>query len=200
MQKVWSEPFKENIADPIVKLVDYINNQKKPIADKLAEIAEAYKNARLADINEIKAERLSKETESVDKYIRTLPWFDDEKWLNKTMWGASGQSVTKVAKEIDEKVTQVVADLNAIGMLNADNPFGPQLMDVYRNNGGNLAQTLMKNKDLEDSAKKYAQMQADRAAKQEEERLERERAEAEAKAPGTVVIGMFPTSSCRRTT
>lgn len=196
MQKVWSEPFKENIADPIVKLVDYINNQKKPIADKLAEIAEAYKNARLADISEIKAERLSKETESVDKYIRTLPWFDDEKWLNKTMWGASGQSVTKVAKEIDEKVTQVVADLNAIGMLNADNPFGPQLMDVYRNNGGNLAQTLMENKRLEDSAKQYAQMQADLAARQEAERLERERAEAEAKAKreaftegGTVTIG-----------
>lgn len=199
MQKVWSEPFNENIADPIKKLVAFIDEQKKPIADKLSDLAKAYEDARKADIKEIKDERFSKETEAVDAYIRTLPWFDDTKWLNKTMWGTSGQSATKVTKEIDEKTTQVVADLNAIGMLNADNPFGPQLMDVYRNNGGNLAQTLMENKRLEDSAKQYAQMQADLAAKQEAERLEREQAEAEAKARresfsegGTIVIGDVP--------
>ena len=83
MQKVWSEPFNENIADPIKKLVAFIDEQKKPIADKLSDLAKAYEDARKADIKEIKDERFSKETEAVDAYIRTLPWFDDTKWLNK---------------------------------------------------------------------------------------------------------------------
>jgi hypothetical protein len=180
MQKVWSQPFEQNIAGPIKKLVAFIDEQKQPIASKLDEIAEAYKNARLADIREIKDERLAKESEAVDKYIRSLPWFDDDKWLNKTMWGASGQSVTKVAKEIDEKVTQVVADINAIGMLSEDDPFGPQLMDAYRNNGGNLANTLLERKKLEQAAEQYARVQADIKAKQEAQRIEQEKADAEA--------------------
>lgn len=190
MQKVWSQPFNENIADPIKKLVAYIDEQKQPISDKLTEMQKAFEDSRKAEIKEIKDERLSKESEEVDKYIQSLPWLDDPRWLNKTV------TVKKIATELDAKVTQVSADLNAIGMLNADNPFGPQLMEAYRNNGGNLAQTLMESKRLEEAAEQYAKMQADLAAKQEAERLEREQAEAEAKARreaftegGTVTIG-----------
>jgi hypothetical protein len=190
MQKVWAQPFDENIAQPIKKLVAYIDEQKKAVAEKLNEIQRAFEDSRKAEITEIKDERLAKESESVDKYIHTLTWLDDPRWLNKTV------TVKKIATELDSKVTQIVADLNAIGMLNADNPYGSQLMEVYRNNEGNLAQTLMESKRLEESAQKYAQMQAELAAKQETERLEREKAEAEAKAKreafqegGTVEIG-----------
>lgn len=190
MQKVWSQPFNENIADPIKKLVAFIDEQKQPISDKLTEMQKAFEDSRKAEIKEIKDERLAKESESVDKYIHTLSWLDNPRWLNKIV------TVKKIATELDSKVTQIVADLNAIGMLNADNPFGSQLMEVYRNNEGNLAQTLMENKRLEEAAEQYAKMQADLAARQEAERLERERAEAEAKAKreaftegGTVTIG-----------
>lgn len=190
MQKVWAEPFNQNIADPIKKLVAYIDEQKKPVADKLNEIQRAFETARKAEIAEIKAERLAKESESIDKYIRSLPWFDDEKWLNKTV------TAKKIASELDSKVVQVAADITAIGMLNEGNPFGPQLMDEYRSNNGNLAQTLMKSKELEEAAQRYARMEEERKAKEAEDAAERERAEAEAKAKreaftegGTVTIG-----------
>ena len=190
MQKVWAEPFNQNIADPIKKLVAYIDEQKKPVADKLSEIQTVFETARKAEIAEIKAERLAKEPESVDKYIRTLHWFDDEKWLNK---GATGK---KIASELDAKVTQVSADLNAIGMLNADNPFGPQLMAEYRDNGGNLAQTLLKSKELEEAAQRFARMEEERKARLAAEAEQKAKAEAEAKAQreafqegGTTVIG-----------
>ena len=190
MQKVWAEPFNQNIADPIKKLVAYIDEQKKPVADKLDEIQRVFETARKAEIAEIKAERLAKESESVDRYIRSLPWFDDEKWLNKTV------TAKKIASELDAKVVQVVADITAIGMLNEGNPFGPQLMDEYRSNNGNLARTLMKSKELEEAAQRYARMEEERKAKEAEDAAERERAEAEAKAKreafaegGTVTIG-----------
>ncbi|MFA6780153.1 MAG: DUF1351 domain-containing protein [Paludibacteraceae bacterium] len=190
MQKVWAEPFNQNIADPIKKLVAYIDEQKKPVADKLDEIQRVFETARKAEIAEIKAERLAKESESVDRYIRSLTWFDDEKWLNKTV------TAKKIASELDAKVVQVVADITAIGMLNEGNPFGPQLMDEYRSNNGNLARTLMKSKELEEAAQRYARMEEERKAKEAEDAAERERAEAEAKAKreafaegGTVTIG-----------
>jgi hypothetical protein len=174
MQKVWSQPFEQNIAGPIKKLVAYIDEQKKPVADKLDEIQRAFETARKAEIAEIKAERLAKESEAVDKYIRSLPWFDDDKWLNK------GATNKKIASEVDAKVVQVVADINAIGMLSEDDPFGPQLMDAYRNNGGNLANTLLERKKLEQAAEQYARVQADIKAKQEAQRIEQEKADAEA--------------------
>ena len=174
MQKVWSQPFEQNIAGPIKKLVAFIDEQKQPIASKLDEIAEAFKTARLAEIAEIKDERLAKESEAVDKYIRSLPWFDDDKWLNK------GATNKKITSEVDAKVVQVVADINAIGMLSEDDPFGPQLMDAYRNNGGNLANTLLERKKLEQAAEQYARVQADIKAKQEAQRIEQEKADAEA--------------------
>jgi hypothetical protein len=190
MQKVWAEPFNQNIADPIKKLVAYIDEQKKPVADKLDEIQRVFETARKAEIAEIKAERLAKESESVDRYIRSLPWFDDEKWLNKTV------TAKKIASELDAKVVQVVADITAIGMLNEGNPFGPQLMDEYRSNNGNLARTLMKSKELEEAAQRFARMEEERKAKEAEDAAERERAEAEAKAQreafqegGTITIG-----------
>jgi len=193
MQKVWAEPFEQNIALPIKKLVTFINEQKKPISDKLVEISVALQNAQAKIIGEAKAERLAKEPEEVDRYIASLSWFDDAKWLNK------GSTEKKITAEVDAKVTQIAADLKAIGMLNADNPFGPQLMETYRNNGGNLAQTLLKRQELEEAARQYAKMQADLAAKKEAERIEREKVEAEAKAKresfaqgGTVVIGAVP--------
>jgi len=190
MQKVWSQPFEENIAGPIKKLVAFIDEQKQPIANKLNEISEAFKTARLAEIAEIKDERLAKESEAVDKFIRSLPWFDDEKWLNK------GATNKKITSEIDAKVVQVASDIAAIGLLNSDNPFGSQLMEVYRNNGGNLANTLLERKRLEEAAEQYARVQADIRARQEAERVEREKADAEAKERreafaqgGTVSIG-----------
>lgn len=174
MQKMWSQPFEQNIAGPIKKLVAFIDEQKKPVADKLDEIQRVFETARKAEIAEIKAERLAKESESVDRYIRSLPWFDDEKWLNKTV------TAKKIASELDAKVVQVVADINAIGMLSDDDPFGPQLMDAYRNNGGNLANTLLERKKLEQAAEQYARVQADIKAKQEAQRIEQEKADAEA--------------------
>lgn len=189
MQKVWAEPFNQNIADPIKKLVAYIDEQKKPVADKLSEIQRAFETARKAEIAEIKAERLAKEPESIDKYIRTLPWFDDEKWLNK---GATGK---KIASELDAKVVQIAADITAIGMLNEGNPFGPQLMAEYRDNGGNLAQTLLKSKELEEAAQRFARMEEERKARLAAEAEEKAKAEAEAKAQreafaeGGIVIG-----------
>ena len=189
MQKVWAEPFNQNIADPIKKLVAYIDEQKKPVADKLSEIQRAFEDSRKAEIAEIKAERLAKEPESVDKYIRTLPWFDDEKWLNK---GATGK---KIASELDAKVVQIAADITAIGMLNEGNPFGPQLMAEYRDNGGNLAQTLLKSKELEEAAQRFARMEEERKARLAAEAEEKAKAEAEAKAQreafaeGGIVIG-----------
>lgn len=189
MQKVWAEPFNQNIADPIKKLVAYIDEQKKPVADKLSEIQRAFEDSRKAEIAEIKAERLAKEPESIDKYIRTLPWFDDEKWLNK---GATGK---KIASELDAKVVQIAADITAIGMLNEGNPFGPQLMAEYRDNGGNLAQTLLKSKELEEAAQRFARMEEERKARLAAEAEEKAKAEAEAKAQreafaeGGIVIG-----------
>jgi hypothetical protein len=190
MQKVWAEPFNQNIADPIKKLVAYIDEQKKPVADKLSEIQTVFETARKAEIAEIKAERLAKESESVDRYIRSLPWFDDEKWLNKTV------TAKKIASELDAKVVQVVADITAIGMLNEGNPFGPQLMDEYRSNNGNLARTLMKSKELEEAAQRYARMEEERKARLAAEAEQKAKAEAEAKAKreafaegGTVTIG-----------
>jgi len=190
MQKVWAEPFNQNIADPIKKLVAYIDEQKKPVADKLSEIQRAFEDSRKAEIAEIKAERLAKEPESIDKYIRTLPWFDDEKWLNK---GATGK---KIASELDAKVVQIVADITAIGMLNEGNPFGPQLMEAYRDNNGNLAQTLLKSKELEEAAQRFARMEEERKARLAAEAEQKAKAEAEAKAQreafaegGTVTIG-----------
>ena len=176
MQKVWAEPFNQNIADPIKKLVAYIDEQKKPVADKLSELQTVFETARKAEIAEIKAERLAKEPESIDKYIRTLPWFDDEKWLNK---GATGK---KIASELDAKVVQIAADITAIGMLNEGNPFGPQLMAEYRDNGGNLAQTLLKSKELEEAAQRFARMEEERKARLAAEAGEKAKAEAEAKA------------------
>lgn len=189
MQKVWAEPFNQNIADPIKKLVAYIDEQKQPIADKLTEMQKAFEDSRKAEIAEIKAERLAKEPESIDKYIRTLPWFDDEKWLNK---GATGK---KIASELDAKVVQIAADITAIGMLNEGNPFGPQLMAEYRDNGGNLAQTLLKSKELEEAAQRFARMEEERKARLAAEAEEKAKAEAEAKAQreafaeGGIVIG-----------
>ena len=189
MQKVWAEPFNQNIADPIKKLVAYIDEQKKPVADKLSEIQRAFETARKAEIAEIKAERLAKEPESVDKYIRTLPWFDDEKWLNK---GATGK---KIASELDAKVVQIAADITAIGMLNEGNPFGRELMDEYRSNNGNLARTLMKSKELEEAAQRFARMEEERKARLAAEAEQKAKAEAEAKAQreafaeGGIVIG-----------
>ena len=190
MQKVWSEPFEQNIAGPIKSLVAFIDKQKQPIADKLSEIQRAFEDSRKAEIAEIKAERLAKESESVDKYIRVLSWLDDPRWLNKTV------TAKKIATELDTKVTQIVADLTAIGMLNADNPFGPQLMAEYRDNGGNLAQTLLKSKELEEAAQRFAQMEKDRKAKEASDVAEAARVEAEAKAKrasfagGVIVIGI----------
>lgn len=189
MQKVWAEPFNQNIADPIKKLVAYIDEQKKPVADKLSEIQTVFETARKAEIAEIKAERLAKEPESIDKYIRTLPWFDDEKWLNK---GATGK---KIASELDAKVVQIAADITAIGMLNEGNPFGRELMDEYRSNNGNLARTLMKSKELEEAAQRYARMEEERKARLAAEAEQKAKAEAEAKAQreafqeGGIVIG-----------
>ena len=189
MQKVWAEPFNQNIADPIKKLVAYIDEQKQPIADKLTEMQKAFEDSRKAEIAEIKAERLAKEPESIDKYIRTLPWFDDEKWLNK---GATGK---KIASELDAKVVQIAADITAIGMLNEGNPFGPQLMAEYRDNGGNLAQTLLKSKELEEAAQRFARMEEERKARLAVEAEQKAKAEAEAKAQreafaeGGIVIG-----------
>ena len=189
MQKVWAEPFNQNIADPIKKLVAYIDEQKQPIADKLTEMQKAFEDSRKAEIAEIKAERLAKEPESIDTYIRTLPWFDDEKWLNK---GATGK---KIASELDAKVVQIAADITAIGMLNEGNPFGPQLMAEYRDNGGNLAQTLLKSKELEEAAQRYARMEEERKARLAAEAEQKAKAEAEAKAQreafqeGGIVIG-----------
>jgi hypothetical protein len=189
MQKVWAEPFNQNIADPIKKLVAYIDEQKKPVADKLSEIQTVFETARKAEIAEIKAERLAKEPESIDTYIRTLPWFDDEKWLNK---GATGK---KIASELDAKVVQIAADITAIGMLNEGNPFGRELMDEYRSNNGNLARTLMKAKELEEAAQRFARMEEERKARLAAEAEQKAKAEAEAKAQreafaeGGIVIG-----------
>lgn len=190
MQKVWSEPFEQNIAGPIKSLVAFIDKQKQPIADKLSEIQRAFEDSRKAEIAEIKAERLAKESESVDKYIRVLSWLDDPRWLNKTV------TAKKIASELDAKVVQVVADITAIGMLNEGNPFGRELMDEYRSNNGNLARTLMKSKELEEAAQRYARMEEERKARLAAEAAEAARVEAEAKAKreafsqgGTVTIG-----------
>ncbi|NCB02502.1 MAG: DUF1351 domain-containing protein, partial [Spirochaetia bacterium] len=155
LDKEWKTPFENFIADPIKKLVKRIDDEKKPIADKIKSIKDSWEQERLKDIEEVKTERLAKEDESVDKYIRTLPWFFDQKWLNKTTWGSNGNSATKVTKEIDDKVVGIVNDLNVIGMLNSDNPFGSQLMNEYKANEGDLAKTLLKKQELEEASKRY---------------------------------------------
>ena len=181
LDKEWKTPFENFIADPIKKLVKRIDDEKKPIADKIKSIKDSWEQERLKDIEEVKTERLAKEDEPVDKYIRTLPWFFDQKWLNKTTWGSNGNSATKVTKEIDDKVVGIVNDLNVIGMLNSDNPFGSQLMNEYKANEGDLAKTLLKKQELEEASKRYEEIQKQQAVKKETERLEQERLEAEAK-------------------
>lgn len=164
LQKMWMQPFEDHIASPIKKLVDYINTEKKPIADKLDEIKNAFQVARQAEIDEFKAERLSRESESVERYIRSLPWFDDPAWLNKSV------KSKKISEEVDAKASRIVTDITAIGMLNSNNPFGAQLMDVYRFNGGDLGKTLLERDRLQQAAEQYERIQAERKAKEEAEK------------------------------
>ena len=173
LQKIWMQPFDEFIAAPVKGLVDYINTEKKPIADKLNEIKNAFQISRQAEIKECKDERLSKESQPVDKYIRSLSWFDEPVWLNKTI------KVKKISEEVDAKVSRIVTDIEAIGMLNSDNPFGAQLMDVYRVNGGDLGKTLLERDRLQKSAEEYERIKYERAEREKAENEERERAEAE---------------------
>lgn len=176
LSKVWAEPFDDNIANPIKNLVNYIEKEKAPIAKKLADIVKAFQDARKKEIEKAKTERLSKESEEADKFIRSLPWFDDERWLNK------GATPKKIATDIDAKTMQIVSDIDALGMLNADDPFGPQLMEEYRINGGNLATTILKKRELEEAAARFARIEEERKARLAAEKEARRLAEEEARA------------------
>ncbi len=181
LEKEWKAPFEKFIANPVKTLVAKIDKAKKPIADKLNSINDAWTKERTIEIEEIKDERLAKESEEVDKYIRTLSWFFDEKWLNKGSWGSNGKSPQKIITQIDSMVSKIVSDIEVIGMMNEYTPFCSQLMDVYRINGGDLAKSLLKKKELEDAALAYEKMQAEQKARKEAEKAEQDRLEAEAK-------------------
>lgn len=166
LDKEWTEPFKVLVADPIKELIKKIEDGKKPVADKLAEIDGKRIAARQQEIAEIKTERLSKESETVHAAVAKMEWFDDPKWLNSTT------TAKKIGAEIDEKVTKIVVDLKAfVGV------FGPQLLESYIRTG-DLGRTLAERDRLKAAAEEYNRVEAERRAERER-RVEEQRIEAE---------------------
>lgn len=170
MQKVWMEPFDRHVKDPIDRQIQRIKDTKAPIAKILTDLKETQLKERQSFIAEAKAERFAKESEQVDKFIRTCTWFDDEKWLLK------GTTPKKITEQIDQKTTQVVTELMALDVFSSDNPYAAQVQEKYRQTG-NLAQCITYQTELEEQQRKYEAFQAEQKAKraqEEAERLEKE--------------------------
>ena len=166
LNKEWMSPFDSFIADPIKGLVEKIDKGKAPIAEKLQEILAAWEAGRNKEIDEIKLERLSKESEVVHEFVNSLSWFFNPKWLNKTT------SIKAITVEIDEKVTRIVTDLKAI-----EGTFGSQLLEFYAKSG-DLGQTLAERDRLVKVAEEYERVKAEQEARRlEDERIAAEKAQ-----------------------
>lgn len=174
-EKVYMECFNENLKEPINKLIDLVKSEKQPIAKILTDMKEVQIKARQSFINDEKIERFAKESEQVDKFLRTCPWFDDSKWLLK---GTTQKAITKA---IDEKATKAVNDLSALSIFSSDNLYASQVQEKYRQTG-DLGESLTYQNQLIEDQKRHDQLVAEQQARAIAEKQAKEAEDARIKA------------------
>lgn len=117
-------------------------------------------------IHDLKAERFGKEAELVEAFIRKCDWIDNQSWMNK------GYTAVKIAKELDDKVLAINADLTALDILNDGNPHAAPVAMNYQQ-FGKLSQAIALRKQLEEAEKaRVERIEAQKRA--DEERKARE--------------------------
>lgn len=177
LQKAWMAPFEERFTNPIKELQKRIDDAKAPIAKKLTDIQEAWLKKKTEEIEEIKSERLAKESEEIEKFIRSCPWFDNEKWLLKSF---APNNNNKIIEDVDARTLAAVNDISALGLFNADNVHAPAMLNDYRAHGS-LSKALLLKEELEKQRLEYLRMEEERKARQKAQEEARLAAEEEAR-------------------
>ncbi len=181
----------KRIDEIIAKATDAI----KPLELAISAEEERRLKVKRDTIHDIKAERFAKENNLVEAFIRQCTWFDNPKWIQ------ASYTSTKITKEVDEKVVQIVQDLNALDVLNDGNIHAAAIAMNYQENG-KLSLAITLRKQLEEAEvqrlERVAKAEEERKARLEREAEEKRKAEEERqarlaqKAAQTVVVGNVP--------
>lgn len=169
-KKDWMTPFTK-FEDEVKKFVEEMNEVIVPIEAQVAKFEQKRIEQKRIEIDEEKMERLAKEEEHVEAYIRKLTWFDDPKWEN------SSTSMAKIRREIDEKVLQIKSDLEALDVFGEGNADANAIALHYQRTGS-LAESITLKKQLE-------QAEADRIAREKAKQTIEEPKENQHRTIGT---------------
>jgi len=150
-KKDWMSPFTK-FEDEVKEFVDEMNEIITPIEQQVAQFEQKRIDQKRIEIDEEKMERLAKEEEHIEAYIRKLTWFDNPKWENSSV------SMTRIRREIDEKVAGIKADLEALDVFGEGNANANAIALHYQRTGS-LAESIALKKQLE-------QAESDRLARE----------------------------------
>lgn len=160
IKKEWNKPyddFEKKFKKAISSVDKYIENVDKQVKDfELKEI-----ESKKEDIEELIALTLENKDESLGKFVDSVLWFKNPKWINKSY------TMAKIQKEVDANIAQIEQNLAILAR--EDENIYNSLLQEYRRTG-DISSVLILKEDLIRQAEETARLKA----KSMEEQLARE--------------------------